>query len=310
MARIVISEFMPSDSVGRLQNSHTTIYQPDLFQSPTHLREHLAVADALIVRNKTIVDYFLISSAPSLKAIGRLGVGLDNIDLAACERRSVTLYTAAGANAISVAEYVLASALQLRRRQCWLYSAEVARGAWPRTAAVGNELAGCCVGLLGLGQIARVTAQLFQAFGVRLLAHDPQIAPDDPIWQSLVRVEFTELLCQSDILSLHVPLLESTRNIINAGNINSMKDGAVIINSARGEIVDEGALATALRSGKLSGAALDVFSDEPLGKKQIELFADLDNVLLLSPHVAGLTEQSNARVGNLIADHLLSHFSC
>ena len=308
MARIVISEFMPSAAVERLQNSHTIIYQPDLFQNSAQLQEQLLSADGLIVRNKTQVDSSLIDCAPNIKAIGRLGVGLDNIDLIACERRSIIVYTAAGANAISVAEYVLASALQLRRHQCWQHSAEVARGAWPRTAAVGNELAGCCVGLLGMGQIARATAMLFQAFDVRLMAHDPQIAPDDPIWQSVERAELTELLQQADILSLHVPLLAATRKIINAANIKSMKDGAIIINSARGGTVDESALAAALRSGKLAGAALDVFSEEPLGCKQIELFTGLENVLL-SPHVAGLTEQSNARVGNLIADHLLHHFS-
>ena len=309
MATIVISEFMPNDSVERLSNSHTIIYRPDLFQSPAQLQEHLLTADALIVRNKTQVDSPLLDSAPKLQAVGRLGVGLDNIDLHACDSRAIAVYTAAGANATSVAEYVLASALQLRRRQCWQYSAEVARGAWPRTAAVGNELAGCCIGLLGFGQIARVTAKLFLALGVRLMAHDSQIVADDPIWQSVERVDLATLLRQSDVLSLHVPLLESTRNIINADNIDSMQDGAIIINSARGGVVDEVALAAALRSGKLAGAALDVFSAEPLGSKQIELFAGLDNVLL-SPHVAGLTEQSNSRVGNLIADHLLGHFNC
>ena len=308
MARIVISEFMPSASVERLQNSHSTIYQPDIFQDLAQLQERLLLADALIVRNKTQVDSSLLDSAPKLQAIGRLGVGLDNIDLIACERRSIIVYTAAGANATSVAEYVLASALQLRRRQCWQHSAEVAQGAWPRTAAVGNELAGCCIGLLGMGQIARATVKLFQAFGVRLMAHDPQIDPNDSIWQLVERVELTELLQQADILSLHVPLLAATRNIINAASISSMKDGAIIINSARGGTVDESALTAALRSGKLAGAALDVFSEEPLGSKQIELFAGLENVLF-SPHVAGLTEQSNARVGNLIADQLLRHFS-
>ena len=307
MAKIVISEFMPNDSVSRLQSSYQTTYQPDLFQYPDQLQEHLQLADALIVRNKTQVDELLIGSAPLLQVVGRLGVGLDNIDLAACERRSITVYTAAGANATSVAEYVLASALRLRRWQCWQFSAEVARGAWPRTAAVGAELCGCCLGLLGLGQIARVTAKLFQALDVRVIAYDPLVSEDDPIWRSIERVEFTALLQRSDLLSLHVPLLASTRNIINADNIDCMKDGAIIINSSRGGIVDESALAAALRSGKILGAALDVFTQEPLGDKQIELFADLDNVLL-SPHVAGLTEQSNARVGNLIAEKVLKHF--
>ena len=308
MAHILISEFMPEDAVARLQASHNVIYSADLFQQQEQLLQQASRADAIVVRNKTQVDSKLLEAATNLQAVGRLGVGLDNIDLDACRSRGVEVYTAAGANAISVAEYVVASALQLRRRQCWQYSARVAAGEWPRNQAVGNELAGCCVGLLGFGQIARVTASRFQAFGVRLLAHDPQLSPDDSAWQLAERVDFITLLQSSDILSLHVPLLASTRNIINSANIDSLKEGAIVINSARGGLLDECALAAALRSGHLSGAALDVFTDEPLSEEQMRAFSGLDN-LLLSPHVAGLTEQSNARVGHLIADRILQHFA-
>ena len=308
MAYILISEFMPEDAVARLQASHNVTYSADLFQQQEQLLHQARRAEAIVVRNKTQVDGKLLEAATNLQAVGRLGVGLDNIDLDACRSRGVEVYTAAGANAISVAEYVVASALQLRRRQCWQYSARVAAGEWPRNQAVGNELADCCVGLLGFGQIARVTASRFQAFGVRLLAHDPQLSPDDSAWQLAERVDFSTLLQSSDILSLHVPLLASTRNIINSANIDSLKEGAIVINSARGGLLDECALAAALRSGHLSGAALDVFTDEPLSEEQMRAFSGLDN-LLLSPHVAGLTEQSNARVGHLIADRILQHFT-
>ena len=308
MAHILISEFMPEDAVARLQASHNVIYSADLFQQQEQLLQQASRADAIVVRNKTQVDSKLLEAATNLQAVGRLGVGLDNIDLDACRSRGVEVYTAAGANAISVAEYVVASALQLRRRQCWQYSARVAAGEWPRNQAVGNELAGCCVGLLGFGQIARVTASRFQAFGVRLLAHDPQLSPDDSAWQLAERVDFITLLQSSDILSLHVPLLASTRNIINSANIDSLKEGAIVINSARGGLLDERALAAALRSGHLSGAALDVFTDEPLSAETAQVLSGLDN-LLLSPHVAGLTEQSNARVGHFIADRILQHFA-
>ena len=308
MAHILISEFMPEDAVARLQASHNVIYRADLFQQQEQFQQQASRADAIVVRNKTQVDSKLLEAATNLQAVGRLGVGLDNIDLDACRSLGVEVYTAAGANAISVAEYVVASALQLRRRQCWQYSARVAAGEWPRNQAVGNELAGCCVGLLGFGQIARVTASRFQAFGVRLLAHDPQLSPDDSAWQLAERVDFSTLLQSSDILSLHVPLLASTHNIINSDNINSLKEGAIVINSARGGLIDELALAAALRSGHLSGAALDVFTDEPLSAETAQVLSGLDN-LLLSPHVAGLTEQSNARVGHLITDRILQHFA-
>ena len=190
MAYILISEFMPEDAVARLQASHNVTYSADLFQQQEQLLQQARRAEAIVVRNKTQVDGKLLEAATNLQAVGRLGVGLDNIDLDACRSRGVEVYTAAGANAISVAEYVIASALQLRRRQCWQYSARVAAGEWPRNQAVGNELAGCCVGLLGFGQIARVTANRFQAFGVRLLAHDPQLNPEDSAWQLAERVDF------------------------------------------------------------------------------------------------------------------------
>ena len=308
MAQIIISEFMPEAAVARLRAQHQVIFQPQLFSQPQNLRALLADSDAVIVRNKTQVNSELISAASKLTAVGRLGVGLDNIDTELCQRRNITIYTAAGANATAVAEYVINAALQLRRWPCWQAQQAITSASWPRDSSIGMELAGCCVGLLGFGQIAQKVAKLFHAFDCQLIAHDPILSASDPAWQLARRVSLAELLSQSDILSLHVPLLSSTKNIISAENIKKLKPGAILINSARGNLLDEQALISALSSGHLGGAALDVFADEPPSAQRARLFAGVDK-LLLSPHVAGLTLQSNQRVGDLIVAKILEHFA-
>ena len=308
MAKIVICEFMPEEAVTRLHSQHQVVYQPQLFSQPQGLHKALYSADAIVVRNKTQVNYELIASAPKLSAVGRLGVGLDNVDTELCQKRNIAVYTAAGANAIAVAEYVLSAALQLRRWPCWQVQNEITSAAWPRDQAIGMELAGCCVGLLGFGQIAQKVAKLFQAFGCELIAHDPLLPEGNPAWQLARRVSLSELLSQSDIFSLHLPLLPTTKNIISAENIKKLKPGAILINSARGGLLDEQALVESLVAGHLGGAALDVLADEPPSAPLAQLFSGVDR-LLLSPHVAGLTLQSNQRVGDLIVEKMLGHFS-
>lgn len=299
--RIVITEFMDTEAVQQLARRHDVHYDPALVDQPAALLQHAAGCDALIVRNRTQVRGELLLAAAQLKVVGRLGVGLDNIDSEACRARNIEVIPATGANTVAVAEYVIATAFMLLRG-AYFSSAAVANGKWPRgPLSNGREVAGKCLGLVGFGGIGRHTAQLARGLGMSVIAHDPALGATDPVWalQATTPVSLDELLAQADVISLHVPLLPSTRNLMNAERLARMRPGAVLINTARGGVVDEAALAAALREGRLAGAALDVFDTEPLPAGSA--LADVPN-LLLTPHVAGVTTESNQRVSSLIAE--------
>ncbi len=304
MASIVISEFMDAPAVARLQRVHAVDYRATLVDDPQALAAAAAGADVLIVRNRTQVRGPLLDALSRCKVVGRLGVGLDNIDVAGCQARGIQVIPATGANANSVAEYVIACAFMLLRGA--YHATEATRaGQWPRTAlSQGREVHGKTLGLVGFGSIGQKVAVLARALGMRVQAHDAQMAADHPAFQAL-GVEpagLDAVLASADVVSLHVPLVPGTVNLINAQRLATMKAGAVLINTARGGVVDEAALAAALREGRLGGAALDVFEQEPLGASNA--LADCPR-LILTPHIAGLTEESNTRVSDLIADRVL-----
>lgn len=301
--KIIISEFMDEAAAQSLAATFDVTYDPELVNRRADLLALLASADALIVRNRTQVDLALLSAAPALQVVGRLGVGLDNIDVDACRERRIEVIPATGANAGAVAEYVIGTAMALLRG-AYTRSAETACGAWPRAAlSNGREISGKTLGLIGFGGIGQLTARLAQALGVAVVAYDPMIADDAPIWQAsgVTPKSLEGLLADADIVSLHVPLTEQTRNLIDRKSLAVMKQGAVLINSARGSIVDESALAHALTSGHLAGAAIDVFDQEPLAAGNP--LASAPNVIL-TPHIAGVTLESNVRVSSLIAERV------
>jgi (S)-sulfolactate dehydrogenase len=270
---------------------------------PAALHDHLTSARALIVRNRTQVRETLLSMGPKLRVIGRLGVGLDNIDVAACKARSISVIPATGANDLSVAEYVITSALMLLRG-AFLRTSDVVAGDWPRQSMMGRELAGKTIGLIGYGSIAREVAWRAHMMGMQIVAYDPYLMADHPGWQIARNVSLDAVLELSDVVSLHTPLTDATRNMINAEALSRMKPDAILINAARGGIVDEAALADALRQGRIGGAALDVFETEPLTAEAGEKFRGVEN-LVLTPHIAGVTGESNERVSHLIADKVL-----
>jgi (S)-sulfolactate dehydrogenase len=308
MTRIVVSEFMDLPAVESLRDAFDVDYAPGLVDDRAGLLARVAGADALIVRNRTRVDREVLAAAPRLRAVGRLGVGLDNIDVAACEAAGVAVYPATGANSLAVAEYVVAAAMVLLRG-AYLSSSEVAAGQWPRARmSQGRETAGKTLGLVGFGGIGRMTAKLAQGLGMRVLAYDPMLPPDAPAWSEtgVGRRELDALFGEVDVLSLHVPLTESTRGLVDAARLARMKPDAILVNTARGGVVDETALAAALRDGKLGGAALDVFDDEPL--RAGSPLAGAPN-LILTPHIGGVTRESNERVSSLIAERILAFFS-
>ena len=304
MARIVITEFMDERAVARLQAAHDVLYDPQLVDDPARLLGLAATAQALVVRNRTQVRGALLAALVDGTVVGRLGVGLDNIDVAGCTARGMQVIPATGANALSVAEYVIATAMLLLRG-AYASSAAVATGQWPRNAlSNGREIGGKTLGLVGFGSIGQLTARLGKALGLQVVAFDAMMDDDHPAFAEagVHCAGLDEVIAMSDVVSLHVPLVDSTRGLFSAACIASMKPGAVLINTARGGIIDEVALAAALRAGALGGAAIDVFGAEPLPASPH--FDGCPN-LVLTPHIAGVSVESNERVSFLIADKLL-----
>ncbi len=295
--RVIITEFMDESALGGFAPGTDITYEPSLVDDRSRLFDLASKADALIVRNRTQVDTALLNAAPGLRAIGRLGVGLDNIDMAACAERNIAVFPATGANTLSVAEYVITAALVLRRTAFASNDAMIA-GEWPRNALMGAEVSGATMGLLGYGQIARATAARAEALGMQIIAFDPMLPAGDPAWGDTERLTFPDLLARADVLSLHVPLTPETRGMLDGTALAAMKPGAILVNTARGGIVDEAALAEALKSGHLGGAALDVFATEPLNAEAAQVFAGIPN-LILTPHIAGVTQEANVRVSTL-----------
>lgn len=304
MARIVITEFMDQAAVDMLRAVHNVHYDPNLVDASAELMRQVADADAVIVRNRTQVRGALLDGMTRCKVIGRLGVGLDNIDVNACQVRDIQVIPATGANALSVAEYVIATAFLLLRG-AYAHTGSVAAGQWPRNAlSAGREMHGKTLGLIGFGMIGQLTGSLARALGMQVCGYDPLMTPTNSVWhqQQTKPVQLSELLSTSDVVSLHIPLLDSTRDLINVERLALMKTDAILINTARGNIVDEIAVAAALKARRLGGAALDVFTQEPLPLQAH--FADCPN-LILTPHIAGVTFEGNQRVSNLIAQQVL-----
>jgi (S)-sulfolactate dehydrogenase len=304
---ILITEFMDEAAVARLRAVHPATYDPGLADRQGEIPALMPGVRALVVRNRTQVRSALLDAAPELCCVGRLGVGLDNIDLAACEGRGVAVYPATGANNLSVAEYVIGTAMALLRG-AYAANEEMIAGDWPRQSCAGRELSGKVLGLVGFGAIARDTAARARALGMEVAAFDPFVPADDPVWRTAGRLDLDALLATADVVSLHVPLTDGTRHLIDAPRIAAMKPGAILINAARGGVVDEAAVAAALRAGHLGGAALDVFETEPLTAGAATIFAGVPN-LILTPHIAGVTVESNTRVSELVADRVLAHLA-
>jgi phosphoglycerate dehydrogenase-like enzyme len=273
-------------------------YEPNLWRDPEALRQALAGATALIVRNRIRVDGALLEAAPRLRVVGRLGTGLDNVDQEALGARGVALVHAPGANAPGVAEYVLAALFHLARGL-----PRAAQGE-DRLALGGFELAGKTLGLVGLGEVGLRVAHRAKTLGMRVVGYDPLRRP----WEAALEVagvEFLpleEVLAEAQFLSLHAPLTPETRGLVGREVLARMRPGAYLINTARGELVDHHALYEALRSGHLAGAVLDVTDPEPLPPDHP--LRELENCLL-TPHIAGLTRESQARVGERVVRGIL-----
>jgi len=297
MHDIVITEFIDAWAVDDLARDFRVHYDPQLVERPEEIMALAAEVPALIVRNRTQVRGPVLASCRKLKAIGRLGVGLDNIDIEECARRGIRVFPASGANTASVAEYVIAAML-VGLRDVWRANEAVLAGRWPRNELMFREASGKRLGLVGFGEIARAVARRARALELEIVAHDPGVAVDHPTWREhgVAQVDLPTLLATSDVVSLHVPLLPSTRNLIDGAALARMKPRAILINTSRGGTIDEAALVAALKADKLGGAALDVYESEPLPANSIFLGVPR---LWLTPHIAGVTDEANRRVSSV-----------
>ena len=260
-----------------------------------NLLAEVASADALIVRSATKVTADLLDQAPHLRAVGRAGVGVDNIDLEAATKRGVLVMSTPGGSSVSVAEHTFALLLALVR-QLPKFDAAMREGRWEKSSS-GAEVRGKTLGLIGLGRIGSEVALRADAFDMRVIAFDPFISEAAARELSVDLVSFEQLLAESDFISLHTAVVPETRNLINSANIAKMKKGVRIVNAARGELINEADLAAAIKDGHVAGAALDVFAEEP--PKNCPLIG-LPNVIT-TPHVAGSTAEAQEELGTQVA---------
>jgi D-3-phosphoglycerate dehydrogenase len=260
------------------------------------LEAELADADALVVRSAVQVDAKLLESAPKVRVIGRAGVGVDNIDTDAATRKGIVVMNTPGANAIAVAELTLGQMIAMAR-SIPRANATMHAGKWDKKSLQGQELRGKTLGIVGLGRIGLEVAKRAHSFGMELIGYDPFIAPVIARENDVTLCPIDEIFRRSDYLTLHVGLTPQTEGLINATSLAVMKKGVRIINCARGELIVEEALAAALKSGHVGGAALDVFRKEPLKDSP---FYEMDNVLL-SPHIAGSTDEAQEAIGIQLA---------
>ncbi|MEC8869320.1 MAG: hydroxyacid dehydrogenase [Candidatus Thermoplasmatota archaeon] len=305
MTRVIITEFMDESEVSRLSSHHEVLYNPDLHSNINSLLDSITDTQALIIRNKTLVNRELIDASKDLRVIGRLGVGLDNIDTTYCREKGISIVIADGANTDSVAEYVVTGLLVLFRG-IMDSTSRIINGEWPRGDFIGTEVKGKTLGIVGLGSIGRAVAQKVKLLGMRVVGTDVNIEKDDPVWGefNVQYRELSDLVRISDAITMHVPLNNDTKGLFDDYALQNMRKGAILINTSRGGIVDEDALVKYLKNGHLGGAMLDVFESEPLTESRP--FAGLPN-LILTPHIAGVTVESNRRVSCMIVDQVIEH---
>jgi len=289
MAEILVVEGIDGSSVDALEAD----FDVERADSPA-AASRLDDVRALIVRNATQVDGPMLAAMPRLEAVGRAGAGLDNVDVRAARAAGVTVIYAPAENTAATAEHTVALALAVAHRVCEL-DRVVRRGGWERR--FGTELAGDTWGLVGLGRIGRAVARLAQGIGMRAVGFDPALTGADARAAGVEPTGLEPLLAAAKVVSLHVPLTAGTRNLVSESLLRSMRRDAILINTARGGLIDEAALRAALTSGTIAGAGLDVRDPEP--PPAPDALADLDQVVL-TPHVAGLSREAQQRVSETV----------
>jgi D-3-phosphoglycerate dehydrogenase len=301
MHRVLVTDTLADSGLEILRNASDVELDYRAGLKGEELLAAVAQSDALITRSGTAVTPELVQAGDRLRIIGRAGVGLDNVDVEACTARGILVINAPTANIMSATEHTMAMLLSLCRNIPEAH-ASVKRGEWTRSKFMGVELDGKTLGVIGLGRIgSRVTARA-RGFNMRVIAYDPYVADSVFERHGAARVTLDQLLAQSDVITVHTPLTDETRGLIGATEIEKMKQGVIALNIARGGIYEERALADGLNSGKISGAAVDVFEDEPPGLDHPLLQA---KNIILSPHIGANTIEAQDRVAVQTAEMVI-----
>ena len=288
---IVIADDLPKTALELLRAEGWTVDSRS-GRTPEQLKGDLADADAIVVRSATKVTADIIAAAPKLRAIARAGTGVDNVNVEAASGRGIVVMNAPGANSISVAELAMAQLLSLARKLP-AADASMKQGKWDKKSFLGEEVRGKVLGLAGLGRIGQEVARRAQAFEMTVIAHDPFISAQVSASLGVELVTFDQLCARADFLSLHMPATPQTRHIFNAARFAACKKGLKLINTARGELIDEAALVEAINSGQIGGAALDVFTAEPTTDHTLQQLPQV----VASPHIAASTREGQELVG-------------
>jgi D-3-phosphoglycerate dehydrogenase len=294
--KVLVTDGIEKEALAKLQSSH----QVDTIEmSPDDLLKNIEKYDALIVRGRTKVTAQVIEKGKNLKVVGRAGVGVDNVDIAAASKRKIAVVNAPTGSTVSVAELAIGHMISLARK---LPTADksIKSGKWDKKAFMGTELNGKTLGLLGSGRIGTEVAKRAQAFGMKTIAFDPYLPPAIAKQNKIELVNKGSLFAESDFLSIHTALTPETKGMVGPQEFASMKKTAFLINCARGEVVQEKALAEALKSGKIAGAALDVFENEPPTGSPL---LSLENVFM-TPHIGASTNEAQLRAGMTIVDQV------
>jgi D-3-phosphoglycerate dehydrogenase len=289
--KIVIADDLPASAAEMLRAEGWTVDATTRL-SPPQLIAALADADAIMVRSATKVTAELIAGAPKLRAIARAGTGVDNVDVKAATTRGIVVMNAPGANSISVAELAVGQILSLARHIPGA-DASMKQGQWDKKRFMGEEIRDKVLGLAGLGRIGQEVARRVAPFGMRVIAHDPFISAQVAADLAVELVSLDELFARADYVSLHMPSNSSTKKMVNADRLARAKKGLRIINTARGDLIDEQALADAIESGQIAGAALDVFESEPTKDHRLQMLPQV----VASPHIAASTREAQEQVG-------------
>lgn len=299
--RILVTDDLSPQGIARLESASDVEFNIVKGLTPETLVEHISGYDGLIVRSSVTVTEQVLTAADRLKVIGRAGAGVDNVDIEAASKRGIIVMNTPSANTVATTEHTMALLLALCRQIPQAY-VSVKQGRWDRQSFTGLQLYRKTIGIIGMGRIGARVALRCQAFGMEVITYDPYLGDEVAHDLKVKRVDLAELFARSDFITLHAALTGDTEKIIDAEAIAQMKRGVRLINAARGALIDEAALIDGLRSGKISGAALDVFSEEPIPAHSPLL--EMENVIF-TPHLAGSTEEAQRDVGTQIVDQML-----
>jgi D-3-phosphoglycerate dehydrogenase len=303
MGKILVCDSIAEEAIEILRSSgHTVIYEPNITQQ--ELLRRVVDIDAIVVRSRTRVTAEVINLATKLRVIARAGVGLDNIDTNAANNRGVQVVNSPDSLTNAVAEHALALFLSVARQISYAHRMMM-DGEWPKSSLMGVELSGKILGVIGFGRIGRRLAQLSRPFNMTVLAYDVISPPEDLLRSTGARmVGLDELLRNSDFISIHLPATAETEKMIGERELSVMKPNAIIVNTSRGTVIDEPALVKFLKNGRIKGAGLDVFSEEPPKGEILRL-----NNVVLTPHIAGQTIEAQVSAGTTVARKVLELLS-